>query len=114
MVSIRAFALAACAYTSLAMAGSATQSGERAAWTPFELPSARTAITAGVFSTDAACMNDCIRDGHQYAFCQSKCSFGQPAPIPPAFPRHGIDYKCMNDCTSRGSQYNFCKSQCSY
>jgi hypothetical protein len=98
-------------YAALAIAGPANLRQEADA--PLQLPADSWVWGARAMLTDAACMNDCTRGGHQYDYCVSRCTV-QPPPISPAFPRHGIDYKCLNECTSRGSQYSFCKAQCTY
>lgn len=80
--------------------------------------------------TDYKCLNDCTGGGHQYNFCQQRCSydpsnsssqnpfvphvFTLPTPANPIPQLHGTDSKCLNDCTRRGYQYNYCTQNCSY
>lgn len=72
---------------------------------------------ARTLGTDFNCVNDCTRQGYQYALCQSKCSYPDPGAVrAPAFNggMHGTDFQCVNKCTSSGYQYQLCVNRCSY
>lgn len=62
-------------------------------------------------ATDYQCVSDCTRQGYQWAFCNSKCSYSSDTP---AARIKQVDYQCLNNCTQQGYQYGYCKSRCSY
>lgn len=63
-------------------------------------------------SIDYNCLSDCTDKGYMYAFCQSKCSYGDNDSQRSS--NNNRDYQCVSDCTDKGYQYSYCQEHCSY
>jgi hypothetical protein len=99
------------------LASTAVYGGKSPQSNAYTIDDVRDYNRAKALGTDFNCVNNCTRQGYQYALCQSKCSYPDPGVAqPPAFNGgvHGTDFQCVSRCTSSGYQYQLCMNRCSY